>query len=71
VGRFAVDVTACLRPMSVGMTTVAIELSKALVARKEKDSITLLCSRERTQDLEGLDCKAVLSPFRYKLNIKM
>ena len=57
--------------MSVGMTTVAIELSKALVARKEKDSITLLCSRERTQDLEGLDCKAVLSPFRYKLNIKM
>jgi glycosyltransferase involved in cell wall biosynthesis len=70
MGRFAIDVTACWRPMRVGMTTVAIELSKALVAHKEKDSITLLCSRERPPDLEGLECEAVLSPYRHELNLK-
>jgi glycosyltransferase involved in cell wall biosynthesis len=71
VGRFAVDVTACWRPMRVGMTTVAIELSKALVAHREKDNITLLCSRERPHDLEGLECEAVFSPYRHELNLKM
>jgi glycosyltransferase involved in cell wall biosynthesis len=68
--RFAVDVTACWRPLRVGMTTVAIELSKALVANKGKDHITLLCSRERPRELERLDCDAVLSPYRHELNIK-
>ena len=71
MGRFAVDVTACWRPMRVGMTTVAIELSKALVAHREQDTITLLCSRERPHDLEGLECEAVLSPYRHELNLKM
>ena len=71
MGRFAIDVTACWRPMRVGMTTVAIELSKALVAHREKDNITLLCSRERPHDLEGLECEAVLSPYRHELNLKM
>ena len=52
------------------MTTVAIELSKALVAHKGKDEITLLCSRERPRDLEGLECEAVLSPYRHELNLK-
>jgi glycosyltransferase involved in cell wall biosynthesis len=65
--RFAIDVTACWRPQRVGMTTVAIELSKAIVARKAKDEITLLCSRERPAALEGLDCDAVLSPYRHEL----
>ena len=68
--RFAVDVTACWRPQRVGMTTVAIELSKALVSHKEKDEIVLLCSRERPRELAGLDCEAVLSPYRYELNLK-
>jgi glycosyltransferase involved in cell wall biosynthesis len=65
--RFAIDVTACWRPQRVGMTTVAIELSKAIVAHRGKDEITLLCSRERPQALEGLDCEAVFSPFRHEL----
>ena len=68
--RFAVDVTACWRPHRVGMTTVAIELSKALVSHKEKDEIVLLCSRERPRELAGLDCEAVLSPYRHELNLK-
>jgi len=69
--RFAVDVTACWRPLRVGMTTVAIELSKALVAHQGKDDITLLCSRERPRELAGLDCEAVLSPYRHELNVKL
>lgn len=56
--------------MRVGMTTVAIELSKALVARKGKDEIVLLCSRERPAALESLDCEAVLSPYRHEVNLK-
>ena len=68
--RFAVDVTACWRPQRVVMTTVAIELSKALVSHKEKDEIVLLCSRERPRELAGLDCEAVLSPYRHELNLK-
>src|SRR4030081_1124195 len=71
VGRFAVDVTACWRPQRVGMLTVAVELSKALVAKQGKDSITLLCSRERPAALEGLRCEAVLSPYRHELALKM
>ena len=69
--RFAIDVTACWRPQRVGMTTVAIELSKALVARREKDEIVLLCSRERPQGLADLECEAVLSPYRHEVNLKM
>jgi glycosyltransferase involved in cell wall biosynthesis len=69
--RFAIDVTACWRPQRVGMTTVAIELAKAMVARREKDEIVLLCSRERPQGLAGLECEAVLSPYRHEVNLKM
>jgi glycosyltransferase involved in cell wall biosynthesis len=49
------------------MVTVAIELSRAIVARKAQDEITLLCSRERPSGLEGLDCEAVLSPYRHEV----
>ena len=70
VPRFAIDVTACWRPQRVGMTTVAIELSKALVAHRGKDEITLLCSRERPPALAGLECEAVLSPYRHELTLK-
>jgi len=69
--RFAVDVTACWRPQRVGMLTVAIELSKALVANQGKDAITLLCSRERPTSLGGLECEAVLSPYRHEVALKM
>src|SRR5258708_31307890 len=67
--RFAVDVTACWRPLRVGMTTVAIELSKALVAHRGKDHITLLCSRERPHELEGLGSEAVPSPYPHERNL--
>jgi glycosyltransferase involved in cell wall biosynthesis len=68
--RFAIDVTACWRPRRVGMSTVAIELSRALIARRGRDDITLLCSRERPAALAGLDCEAVLSPYRHELMLK-
>ena len=53
--RFAIDVTACWRPQRVGMLTVAVELSKALVAGRNGDEFTLLCSRERPAALTDLD----------------
>ncbi|MHB8588237.1 MAG: glycosyltransferase family 4 protein [Candidatus Dormibacteraceae bacterium] len=52
------------------MTTVAVELSKALVTHKKNDDITLLCSRERPPALAGLECDAVLSPYRHELMLK-
>lgn len=70
MGRFGIDVTACWRPQRVGMTTVAVELSKALVAHKGNDDITLLCSRERPPALAELECEAVLSPYRHELALK-
>ncbi|MGH7763181.1 MAG: glycosyltransferase family 4 protein [Candidatus Dormibacteraceae bacterium] len=68
--RFAIDVTACWRPRRIGMLTVAIELSRALIARRGHDEFTLLCSRERPDALVGLDCEAVLSPYRHELALK-
>jgi glycosyltransferase involved in cell wall biosynthesis len=68
--RFAIDVTACWRPKRVGMLTVAIELSKALIAQRGKDEIVLLCSGERPAGLEGLDCEAVLAPYRHEVLLK-
>lgn len=70
MGRFAIDVTACWRPRRVGMLTVAVELSKALVAHQGKDEFTLLCSRERPAALADLECEAVLSPYRHELALK-
>jgi len=52
------------------MLTVAVELSRALVAQRGKDEFTLLCSRERPEALTGLDCEAVLAPYRHELALK-
>jgi glycosyltransferase involved in cell wall biosynthesis len=52
------------------MLTVAVELSRALIAGRGKDEITLLCSRERPADLDGLPCDAVLAPYRHELALK-
>ena len=68
--RFAIDVTACWRPQRVGMVTVAVELSRALVAARGSDEFVLLCSRDRPESLQGLDCEAVLSPYRHELVLK-
>jgi len=71
VARFAIDVTACWRPQRVGMLTVAVELSRALVANRGEDHFVLLCSRERPSGLHDLDCEAVLSPYRHEIALKM
>jgi len=52
------------------MLTVAVELSKALVAHAGEDNFTLLCSRERPAALEDLKCEAVFSPYRHELTLK-
>jgi len=52
------------------MLTVAIELTKALVAARGDDQFTLLCSRDRPPALAGLDCEAVLSPYRHEVALK-
>jgi glycosyltransferase involved in cell wall biosynthesis len=70
MARFAIDVTACWRPQRVGMLTVAVELSKALVEAGSHDRFVLLCSRERPAGLEGLDCDAFLAPYRHELALK-
>ena len=70
VNRFAIDVTACWRPQRVGMLTVAVELSRALVELRSDDRFVLLCSRERPASLDGLDCEAVLAPYRHELVLK-
>src|SRR6184192_1314591 len=70
MARFAIDVTACWRPQRVGMLTVAVELSKALIEGRSQDEFVLLCSRERPESLRELDCEAVLSPYRDELVLK-
>ncbi len=70
MARFAIDVTACWRPQRVGMLTVAVELSRALVSSRSVDEFVLLCSRERPSSLAGLDCEAVLAPYRHELVLK-
>jgi len=68
--RFAIDVTACWRPR-VGMVTVATELAHALIAERDGDAYTLLCSRERPDSLRDLDCEAVLAPYRHEVALKL
>jgi len=70
MSRFAIDVTACWRPQRVGMLTVAVELSRALVEGRSGDEFVLLCSRERPSSLQDLDCEAVLSPYRHEVVLK-
>ncbi|HEX2646138.1 MAG TPA: glycosyltransferase, partial [Candidatus Dormibacteraeota bacterium] len=69
--RFAVDVTACWRPQRVGMLTVAIELTRALIEHRGADEFVLLCSRERPSPLEGLECEAFFSRYRHEVALKM
>src|SRR5437899_6949115 len=52
------------------MVTVAVELSRALVANRGQDEFVLLCSRERPASLADLDCEAVLAPYRHELVLK-
>jgi glycosyltransferase involved in cell wall biosynthesis len=52
------------------MTTITVELTRALVAARGADEFTILCSRERPPALEGLDCEAVLSRYRHEVALK-
>jgi len=53
------------------MLTVAVELSRALVAAaRASDQFVLLCSRERPESLRDLECEAVLAPYRHELVLK-
>ncbi|TMD97487.1 MAG: glycosyltransferase family 4 protein [Chloroflexi bacterium] len=70
MARFAIDVTACWRPQRMGMLTVAVELSRALVQARSGDEFVLVCSRERPESLHDLDCEAVLTPYRHELAVK-
>ena len=70
MARFAIDVTACWRPQRIGMLTVAVELTRALVANRGEDQYTLLCSRERPASLADLACEAVLSTYRHEVALK-
>ena len=54
----------------MGMSTVAVELARALVANRNGDHFTLLCSRERPASLADLDCEAVLAPYRHEVVLK-
>jgi glycosyltransferase involved in cell wall biosynthesis len=53
------------------MVTVATELTRALVASRNGDQYTLLCSRERPSALQDLDCEAVLAPYRHEVALKL
>jgi len=52
------------------MLTVAVELTRALVATRGGDEFVLLCSRERPESLKDLDCEAVLAPYSHELALK-
>ncbi|HEX6548803.1 MAG TPA: glycosyltransferase family 1 protein [Candidatus Dormibacteraeota bacterium] len=66
--RFAIDLTACWRPR-VGMVTLALELTAALIERGQAADFTLLCSRERPAGFEAPP--AVLSPHRHEVANKL
>ena len=68
--RFAIDLTACWRAR-VGMVTVALELARAMIANGGGDDFTIVCSRERPASLKGLECEAVLAPYRHELALKL
>jgi glycosyltransferase involved in cell wall biosynthesis len=53
------------------MVTVATELARALIAERDGDAYTLLCSRERPEVLRDLDCDAVLAPYRHEVALKL
>src|SRR5438309_1539844 len=69
--EIGVDLTACWRPR-VGMVTVAIELTRELLAQAgEQRRLTLFCSRSRPVGLESAPARFVLSPWRHEVLNKL
>ena len=67
--RFGVDLTACWRPR-VGMVTLAVELTRALLELVPPRSLVVFSSRERVPGLPG-QYEAILSPHRHELANKL
>ncbi|HVD01294.1 MAG TPA: glycosyltransferase family 1 protein [Candidatus Dormibacteraeota bacterium] len=65
MARFGVDLTAAWRPR-VGMVTLAVELTRALLGLAPSRSLVVFSSRERVPGLDG-DYEAVFSPHRNEL----
>src|SRR5438445_11771983 len=69
--EIGVDLTACWRAR-VGMVTVAIELTRELLAQAgDRRRLTLFCSRERPAGLESAPARFVLSPWRHEVLNKL
>jgi glycosyltransferase involved in cell wall biosynthesis len=68
--RVGIDLTACWRPR-VGMVTLSLELSRAMVEVAGADrSFTLFCSGQRPEGMTPA-VPAVLSPHRHELANKL
>jgi len=65
-----VDLTACWRPR-VGMVTLSVDLTRALLAEGAAEEWTLFCSRERVPALAQAEARFVLSPHRHELPNKL
>jgi glycosyltransferase involved in cell wall biosynthesis len=53
------------------MSTVAVELTRALLEQRSGDDFVLLCSRERPEAFRDFDSEAVLAPYRHELALKL
>lgn len=69
MARFGIDLTACWRPR-VGMVTLAVELTRALLEVAPPASLVIFSSRGRVPGLEG-GYEAVLSPHRHEVANKL
>jgi glycosyltransferase involved in cell wall biosynthesis len=68
--NLGVDLTACWRPR-VGMVTLSVDLTRALLAEADGEQWTLFCSRERVSALAEAEARFVLSPYRHELANKL
>jgi glycosyltransferase involved in cell wall biosynthesis len=68
--KLGVDLTACWRPR-VGMVTVAVDLTRALLEAAPEVEWTLFCSRERVPALAAARARFLFSPHRHELANKL
>jgi glycosyltransferase involved in cell wall biosynthesis len=68
--RIGIDLTACWRPR-VGMQTLSLELTRAMIDQGAERRFTLFCSRTRPEGFESLPARAVLSPYRHEMANKL
>jgi glycosyltransferase involved in cell wall biosynthesis len=68
--KLGVDLTACWRPR-VGMLTVAVDLTRALLEAAPDAEWTFFCSRERVPALADAPARFLLSPHRHEVANKL